>query len=122
MVRLESRGDVSRAWSLLSPVVAIVLTLISGVVIFSAMGKDPGLALYTYFVQPLTTAFGITELLVKATPLVLIGIGLSIGFRAHRRRRDRHRLPRQREFSLASRGPGRRCFRWHGLGGDTGLP
>jgi simple sugar transport system permease protein len=83
MVRLESRGDVSRAWSLLSPVVAILLTLISGVIIFSAMGKDPGLALYTYFVQPLTTAFGVTELLVKATPLVLIGIGLSIGFRAN---------------------------------------
>jgi general nucleoside transport system permease protein len=83
MVRLETRGGVSRAWSLLSPLVAIILTLISGVVIFSAMGKDPGLALYTYFVQPLTTVFGITELLVKATPLVLIGIGLSIGFRAN---------------------------------------
>jgi general nucleoside transport system permease protein len=83
MIRLETRGGVSRAWSLLSPLVAIILTLISGVVIFSAMGKDPGLALYTYFVQPLTTVFGITELLVKATPLVLIGIGLSIGFRAN---------------------------------------
>jgi ABC-type uncharacterized transport system permease subunit len=83
MIRLEPHGDVSRAWSLLSPVVAIVLTLISGVLIFSAMGKDPGLALYTYFVQPVTTVFGITELLVKATPLVLIGIGLSIGFRAN---------------------------------------
>lgn len=83
MVRLEPRGQVSRIWTTLSPVVAIVLTLISGVVIFSAMGKDPGLALYTYFVQPLTTAYGITELLVKATPLVLIGVGLAIGFRAN---------------------------------------
>jgi general nucleoside transport system permease protein len=83
MVRLETRGGASRMWSLLSPIVAIVLTLLSGVVIFSAMGKDPGLALYTYFVQPVTTVFGITELLVKATPLVLIGIGLSIGFRAN---------------------------------------
>ena len=83
MIRLEPHGDVSRVWSLLSPVVAIVLTLISGVLIFTAMGKDPGLALYTYFVQPVTTVFGITELLVKATPLVLIGIGLSIGFRAN---------------------------------------
>ena len=83
MIRLEPHGDVSSTWGLLSPVVAIVLTLISGVLIFSAMGKDPGLALYTYFVQPVTTVFGITELLVKATPLVLIGIGLSIGFRAN---------------------------------------
>jgi ABC-type uncharacterized transport system permease subunit len=83
MVRLETRGGVSRAWSLLSPVVAIVLTLVSGVVIFSAMGVDPARALYTYFVQPVTTVFGVTELLVKATPLVLIGIGLAIGFRAN---------------------------------------
>ena len=83
MIRLESRGQVSRAWTTLSPVVAIVLTLISGVVIFSAMGKDPGLALYTFFVQPVTTAYGVTELLVKATPLVLIAMGLSIGFRAN---------------------------------------
>ena len=83
MVRLEPRGQVSKIWTWLSPAVAIGLTLLSGVVIFSAMGKDPAVALYIYFVQPVTTVYGVTELLVKATPLVLIGIGLAIGFRAN---------------------------------------
>lgn len=83
MVRLEPRGEVSKAWIYLSPITAIGLTLLSGLIIFGALGKDPLLALYTYFVQPLTTEYGLTELGVKATPLVLIGIGLSMGFRAN---------------------------------------
>ena len=83
MIRLEPRGKVSRIWPILTPLIAIVLTLASGVAIFSAMGKDPGLALYTYFVQPVSTIYGVTELLVKAAPLVLIGMGLAIGFRAN---------------------------------------
>jgi ABC-type uncharacterized transport system permease subunit len=80
---LEPRIKVSRRWVILSPLIAIFLTLVSGVIIFSSMGKDPGLALYTFFVQPLTTVFGFTELLVKATPLVLIGVGLAIGFKSN---------------------------------------
>jgi len=80
---LEPRLEVSGKWIILSPIIAIILTLFSGVIIFSLLGKDPFLALYTFFVQPLTTIFGITELLVKATPLVLIGVGLAIGFKAN---------------------------------------
>jgi len=67
----------------LSPVIAIILTLLSGLVIFALFGKNPVTALYTFFVLPLTTIYSLTELLVKATPLILIGVGLSIGFRAN---------------------------------------
>ncbi len=67
----------------LSPILAIVLTLLCGILIFSVMGKDPIHALYTFFVQPLTTVYGLTELGVKAAPLVIIGVGLAIGFRAN---------------------------------------
>ena len=80
---LEPRLEVSGQWMILSPIIAIILTLFSGIIIFSLLGKDPFLALYTFFVQPLTTMFGITELLVKGTPLVLIGVGLAIGFKAN---------------------------------------
>ncbi|MED5226137.1 MAG: ABC transporter permease [Pseudomonadota bacterium] len=55
----------------------------SGLIIFSVLDKDPWLSLYTFFIQPLTTGFGFTELIVKATPLILIGAGLSIGFKAN---------------------------------------
>jgi general nucleoside transport system permease protein len=83
MVRLEPRQQHSQAMIYLSPVIAIILTLISGLIIFSLFGKNPVTALYTFFVLPLTTVYSLTELLVKATPLILIGIGLSIGFRAN---------------------------------------
>ena len=66
----------------LSPVLALIFTLISGIVLFRIMGVSPSGALYVFFVQPLTSLYGWTELGVKATPLVLIGIALSIGFRA----------------------------------------
>ncbi len=83
MVRLEPRPQHSEIMIYLSPVFAIVLTLLAGLVIFSLFGKNPLTALYTFFVLPLTTVFGLTELIVKATPLVLIGVGLAIGFRAN---------------------------------------
>jgi general nucleoside transport system permease protein len=83
MVRLEPRQQHSQAMVYLSPLLAILFTLLSGLVIFSLFGKNPITALYTFFVLPVMTVYGVTELLVKATPLILIGVGLSIGFRAN---------------------------------------
>ena len=82
-LRLERRAQHSQLMVTLSPVIAVVLTLLSGLVIFALLGKDPFEALYTFFVLPLTSVYGLTELGVKATPLVLIGIGLAFGFRAN---------------------------------------
>ena len=81
--RLEARGHHSVLWSWLSPVIAIVATLIVSTALFAAMGKSAGEALYTFVVAPLSSVNGIAELGVKAAPLVLIGVGLAIGFRAN---------------------------------------
>ena len=81
--RLEPRGSVSPTMVYATPVLAVVLTLIVGVIMFAAMGFDPGRALYTYFIKPVTTLYGLSELAIKATPLALIGIGLALGFRAN---------------------------------------
>ncbi len=83
MIRLEPRKQHSEAMIYLTPVLALVLTMITGMIIFAFLGKDPLVALYTYFVLPLSTTYGLTELVVKATPLVMIGIGLAMGFRAN---------------------------------------
>jgi simple sugar transport system permease protein len=83
LIRLEPRGQHSAVWGYCSPVLAIVLTLIAAAVIFAALGKDPGRSLYTFFIAPLTSPTGRPELLVKAAPLVLIAVGLSLGFRAN---------------------------------------
>src|SRR5581483_5420307 len=81
--RLEARGTHSVLWSWLSPVVAIIGTLIVSAVIFAVLGKPAGTALYTFTVAPLFDKHGPAELGVKAAPLVLIGVGLAIGFRAN---------------------------------------
>ena len=82
MLRLEPRSSQSLSAAWLSPMLALVLTALTGGIIFLAMGKDPATALYIYFVEPLTSSSGLSEVAVKAGPLVLIGIGLSFGFRA----------------------------------------
>ena len=80
--RLEPRGQHSRLWAWASPLVAIVATLIVSTVIFAALGKPAGAALYTFVISPVSSLNGWAELSVKAAPLVLIGVGLAIGFRA----------------------------------------
>ncbi len=65
-----------------SPLIALLLTLIAGVFLFQMMGVNPSKALYAFFIDPITTRYGWAELGVKATPLILIGVALSVGFRA----------------------------------------
>ncbi len=80
---LVPRGRHSTVWMVASPILAVTLTVIVSGAIFALLGRAPGLALYTFFVAPLLTPTGIPELLVKAAPLILIGVGLALGFRAN---------------------------------------
>ncbi len=82
MIRLEPRPEPSRAMLYLTPVLAVVLTILASMVMFVMLDKDPFRAITTIFVQPLTDSFSIAELTVKATPLILIAVGLALGFRA----------------------------------------
>jgi simple sugar transport system permease protein len=83
LIRLEPRGHRSLRWAYGSPLLALVLTLITTAVIFAMLGKDPLVSLYTFFISPLVSTNGQAELFVKAAPLVLIAVGLSLGFRAN---------------------------------------
>ena len=67
--------------NVLVPVIAVILTLLTGSIIFSIMGFNPFFALHTFFISPISTSYGISELLVKATPLALIAIGLAFCFK-----------------------------------------
>jgi simple sugar transport system permease protein len=66
-----------------TPILAVVLTLIAGLIMFAILGADPIEALYAFFISPVDNWYGVGELGVKATPLVLCAVGLSIGFRAN---------------------------------------
>ncbi len=79
---LEKRPERNRWMQVASPLLAVTLTVLFGCILFAVRGIDPLHAIYVYFIGPLTTLWSIEELIVKATPLVLIGAGLAICFRA----------------------------------------
>ena len=79
-IELERRAAHSIFFSALSPFIALGLTLVAGIILFTAMGLNPATALYSFFIEPLTEVWSLHELVIKATPLVLIAVGLSICF------------------------------------------
>lgn len=82
LIRLEPRARTSQAMLILSPLIAVALTLLGGLILFATLGKNPIEGFVIYFYYPISDMYGITELLLKSTPLMLISMGLSIGFRA----------------------------------------
>lgn len=81
-VRIEPRPEPSKTMRYCSPLLAALMMLISGLIIFTILGKDPLQAFRAFFIQPVSDFYGIGELFIKAAPLMLIGTGLAIGFRA----------------------------------------
>jgi simple sugar transport system permease protein len=85
-VELVKRPQHSALFSALSPFIALGLTLVAGAIMFSLLGKNPLDGLYYYFVDPLTgiwdpnNRWQLHELAIKAAPLILIAVGLSICF------------------------------------------
>jgi simple sugar transport system permease protein len=85
MFKLEKRPTPSQKWAYLTPVLAVIATMIAGGLLFALLGKNPFEAIRTIFWDPLFGEFAFyyrPQLLVKGGPLILIAIGLSLGFRA----------------------------------------
>jgi simple sugar transport system permease protein len=83
MLKLEARPGPSRVMSIASPLLALAITVVLGVVLFLLLGKDPVRALQIFFVEPLKSGYALSELALKATPLLLIALGLAVCFRAN---------------------------------------
>lgn len=85
MIRLEKRPQPSRVFSMATPVLAVLATMFFGGLLFWMLGKDPVQTITTIFYEPLfgkNAFYYRPQLLVKGAPLVLIAIGLSLGFKA----------------------------------------
>src|SRR2546421_5381855 len=80
---LEKRAERSNTIALISPLIAIGLTLVTMSILFAILGKNPITALGVYFIDPLTDSYSLQEIAVKATPLVMIAIGLSLCYLAN---------------------------------------
>jgi simple sugar transport system permease protein len=82
-IELVKRPQRSMLFSIVSPFLALGLTIVFGAVLFIGLGKPPLAALYLYFIEPLTELWSVHELAVKAGPLILIAVGLSICYRSN---------------------------------------
>src|SRR5712671_4583225 len=80
---LEKRAERSTTIALISPLIAIGLTIVTMSILFMILGKNPISALRVYFIDPLTDPYSLQEIAVKATPLVMIAIGLSLCYLAN---------------------------------------
>ena len=83
MIKIEKRNDVPTTLYFLTPFIAIFLTIIGGGIIFYFLGFNSIEALKFFFVTPISNLYGFSELLLKATPLCLIAIGLSFCFKSN---------------------------------------
>jgi len=82
-IELQRRTRPSPLFAMLSPLLALALTLIAGAIMFSALGKAPLSALYSFFVEPLLDVWSLHELAIKAAPMILIAVGLSVCYRSN---------------------------------------
>ncbi|OOG36733.1 ABC transporter permease [Polaromonas sp. A23] len=83
MLKLEARPQPSQWWSLGSPLLALLITVLIGVALFVALGKDPVRGLQVFFWEPIKSPYALSELMVKATPLLIIALGLAVCFRSN---------------------------------------
>ena len=82
-VSLERRKAPARAMLYLTPAIAVALTMLTGGLVFTAIGYDGFRAVWEIFVGPLTETRRWQDLGVKAAPLIIIATGLAFGFRAN---------------------------------------
>ena len=81
--QLIPRAEASRFWTLASPVLALLVTVVIGIILFAALGKDPVRGLQVFFWEPIKSSYALGELMVKATPLLIIALGLAVCFRSN---------------------------------------
>ncbi len=83
MLRLEARAAPSAVMAVASPLVAVALTAALAALLFVALGKDPLRGLAVFFFEPLNGGRAVSEVLLKATPLITMALGLAVCYRAN---------------------------------------
>jgi simple sugar transport system permease protein len=81
-IRFEKRREPSRLMQATTPVVAVLLTMVIGAVIFEAIGYDGVRAVKEIFFTPVLAAYKWPDVARRAAPLILMALGLCMGNRA----------------------------------------
>lgn len=80
--RLVRRDRASVTMMLIAPFGALALAALSNLVLYAMLGKSPAAVFYAMLIEPFTSLYSFSEVLLKMSPLLLIAQGLAIGFRA----------------------------------------
>lgn len=81
--QLVARREPSNWWRYASPVLALILTVALGLALFVALDKDPIRGVQVFFWEPIKNQYALGELVLKATPLLIIALGLAVCFRSN---------------------------------------
>ncbi len=117
MLRLEPRIRPSALVELATPAIAVLATILAGLVLFAALGKDPVEAVRIIFLDPLFDPYSRSEILIKSCPLILIALGLSFGFRA-----GIWNIGAEGQYVMGALAGGTVALAFHGAGGPWLLP
>jgi simple sugar transport system permease protein len=82
-LRLEKRSQPSQLLRVLTPIGAVLLTMVLGAIVFTLLGYDGLGAVREIFISPLVNSYKWQDLAVKAAPLIIIAVGLAISYRAN---------------------------------------
>jgi general nucleoside transport system permease protein len=83
MFKLETRQTPSTRMQWASPLLALLITVVLGALLFILLDKPPIKALSMFFYEPIKSVYGWSEITVKAAPLILCALGLAICYRAN---------------------------------------
>lgn len=83
MLEWRRRREPSTLMLVASPWIAIGLTMLIGMIVFTAIGYDGFHAVESIFLTPFLEPQRWGDIGVKGAPLVMIALGLAIGFRAN---------------------------------------
>lgn len=81
-IKLEKRREPSMAMLVITPVASVLLTMLIGIVVFDLIGIKGFRAVVDIFLSPLLNSYKWQDVALKAAPLIIIALGLSVGNRA----------------------------------------
>lgn len=83
MFKVQPRIESSKIMAWISPIIAVVLTMLVSSLMFVFLDVSPQKAFQVFVILPLSDSYNIGELMVKSAPLMLCATGLAICFRAN---------------------------------------
>lgn len=82
LLKFEKRAEPSRLMLFVTPIAAVVLTMLLGIFIFEILGYDGPRTVKEIFLTPILASYKWQDVATKAAPLILIALGLSLGNQA----------------------------------------